>query len=270
MYKLIACDLDETILNQEHLLPDNNIQAIHTLLEKGIRFVPATGRGFLFTERVLKQVELDQKENEYVISFNGAVITENKNHEVIHFEGFHFDEINQLFQFGKNYDVCISICTLESIYHHNINEEERNRYLAQKIPLNELNDDLTFLKDSLFPKILFQSLDMNYLKEIATELTKVFGNQLSISYSSNRYLEINKAGVSKGDALLFLANKLGIKAEEIIAVGDNHNDISMLQIAGLAISPRNAQPEVKEISDFIGEHDNNQGILEEVVTHFIK
>ncbi len=92
---------------------------------------------------------------------------------------------------------------------------------------------------------------------------------VSVSYSSNRYLELNKHGVNKGEAMLKLAELLGIKKEETIAVGDNFNDMSMLNAAGLSVAAGNAVAAVKKSCKYVCKNDNNEGVLAEVIEKFI-
>jgi len=101
------------------------------------------------------------------------------------------------------------------------------------------------------------------------EMHPITDGQISISYSSNRYMELNKIGIDKGQTLLHLADLLAIKPEEIIVAGDNYNDISMLKVAGLSVAAHNAVEEVKTLCDYICDNDNNQGVLAEIIEKFI-
>ena len=86
MYKIIACDLDETLLGSDRTIPERNIRAIRKARDMGLRFVPATGRGYHSVAPTLKDLDLFQKEKEYVISYNGGAITENKDWRLLHFQ----------------------------------------------------------------------------------------------------------------------------------------------------------------------------------------
>ena len=87
-YKLIVSDLDETLLNDDHHVGQRNQNVIlKARKEHGIKFVPATGRGFMQIQTELKELGLNDLENEYVISFNGGALTENKDNRLIEFKG---------------------------------------------------------------------------------------------------------------------------------------------------------------------------------------
>jgi len=135
MYKLIATDLDETLLNDKHQVGIANYQAIQKATAKGVRIVPATGRGFMAVQNILAELDLKDKPNEYVLSFNGAVLTENKDNNIIYFEGISFEKAKELFEFGLTKDVCIRVQTATDIYAYNLNDNERQRFATKAQPL---------------------------------------------------------------------------------------------------------------------------------------
>ena len=98
-YKLIACDLDETLLNDQHHVGKRNVEAIQRARkEYGVKFVPATGRGFMQIQPELKELQLYDLPEEYVISFNGGALTENKGNRLIEFKGLEFEKMKQIFE----------------------------------------------------------------------------------------------------------------------------------------------------------------------------
>lgn len=269
-YKLIACDLDETLLDSNHNICTENITAITKAAQLGVKFVPATGRGFIGIQSILDQLDLIQKDNQYVISFNGAAITENKNNKIISFDGVPFSKINELFQFGLKKDVAMHIYTAETFYVYNLNDDEKTRLDHQKTPYVVLTEpSIEILKDTPIAKILYQNLDTDYMRSFEKEMAPIVEGHCDITYSSNRYMEFNATGVNKGRAMLNLAKRLNIKPEETIAVGDNYNDMAMLQMAGLSVAAGNSVDGIKEIADYVCENDNNQGVVAELIHKYI-
>lgn len=268
MYKLITCDLDETLLNDNTHVCERNREAIAKAAKLGVKFVPTTGRGYVSVQDTLKELNLFDKDNEYVISFNGACVSENKQNRVMHFEGLNYQVANQLYQIGQNEDVCIHVYTKDMVYVYNMNPDER-KYMTGRHNFKEItNFDLSFLRDQDIAKVLYQNLNQNYLKKIAANLGEL-AEELDISYSSNRYLEFNHIGVNKGAGLLWLANKLGIKPEETMALGDNFNDLSMIKVAGLGVGMQNTNPDMKDQCDVITDADNNEGGVGEAIERFV-
>ncbi|PRR84389.1 HAD family hydrolase [Clostridium vincentii] len=270
MYKLIVSDLDETLLNDEHKVGRRNIEAIKKASELGVKFVAATGRGYSAIESVLKELDLDDKEKEYTISFNGCALTENLNSKMLSFNGLPFDKADELFKFGLTKDVCIHVYTAEIVYVYNLNEDEKSRFTYQKNALTELKKaSIEFLRNTPIAKVIYQNVDVPYLKSFEDEMKPMTDDTVSLSYSSNRYMELNKIGVNKGNTMLALAESLGIEQEETIAVGDNYNDMSMLLVAGLSVAAGNAVQDIKDICGYTCENDNNEGVLAEVIEKFI-
>ena len=268
MYKLIACDLDETLYGNDRTIPARNVEAIKRASELGVKFIPATGRGYNSVRETLVDLGLLDKEGEYVISYNGGAITENKGNRLLHFQGLPFEEAEELYRRGLNYDVCIHVYTREMVYAYNITQEEIAR-LSKRMQVTEVFDrDLQFLAGQDIAKVLYENRDFDYLKKIEEELKDITGN-MDVSFSSNRYIEFNSKGVTKGAGLRFVAEMLGIKREETIAIGDNFNDLSMIQEAGLGVGVQNTIQGMRQCCDYISEAANEEGGVGEVIEKFI-
>lgn len=270
MYKLIACDLDETLLNTEKEICEENIRAIKKAEEEyHVRFVPATGRGYTCIDNVLHLLGVYDAEDEYTISNNGGVVTENKNYKELSFHALPFSLAKKLFAFGYEKDVCIQVFTAKDVYAFHLNEDERKWLFSFKPDSIECQENnIEFLKDIPITKILFQNTNVLYLQELAKELEPL-KQEVSISFSSNRYMELNPFGVDKGLGLKDLCTYLGIDLHETIAIGDNFNDIGMLKEAGLSVAVGNAVEEIKGMCDYVCERDHNHGAVAEVIQRFI-
>ena len=128
---------------------------------------------------------------------------------------------------------------------------------------------MAFLKDTPIAKILFQNTDMTYLQQIAKQMKPITKDKVSVSYSSNRYLELNAIGVDKGLGLRELAAHLGIAIEDTMAIGDNLNDYAMLKDAGVAVAVANAVAEIQAISDYVTKANCNEDAVAEAIQKFI-
>lgn len=269
-YKLIASDMDETLLDDNHQICQRNIDLIKKAKSLGVKFVPATGRGFKSIQQDLKILDLYDMEEEYVISFNGGALTENKNNKVLFFEGLSFEKTKEIFEFGLTCDVCQHIYTKDKVYIFNLSQSEAKRIEEQQVECEIMEENsMDFLKDTPISKILYQNTDVPYLMSLEPQMKSIWENECAVSYSSNRYMEFNKLGVDKGAGLKNLAEKLGIPIEETIAVGDNYNDVPMLKVAGLSVAAANAVDDVKALCDVVTDADNNKGVLAEVIERFI-
>ena len=199
-YKVIASDMDETLLNDQHVICQRNIDLIRLAKEKGVKFVPATGRGFMSIQRDLKLLGLYDIPQEYVISFNGGALTENN--QLLYFEGLSFEKTKEIFEFGLQQDVCQHIYTKDKVYVFNLSESEAKRIQEQQVECEIMTENsMDFLKDEPISKILFQNTDVPYLMSLEPQMKSITEGMCAVSYSSNRYMEFNKIGVDKGEGL---------------------------------------------------------------------
>lgn len=268
MYKLIACDLDETLIKPDRTIDSRDIEAIKKLKDLGVKFVLATGRGYNTVQGTLKELDLFDEANQYVISYNGGAITENKDNRLLHFEGISFEKAEELYKRGLKYDVVIHVYTRDAVYAYNLTEDEK-RYVQNRQEMIEVFDqNLDFLKGQEIVKVLYTNTDFEYLQSIDRDL-KDITYDMDVSYSSNRYIEFNHKGVNKGDGLKKLANLLHIDIQDTIAIGDNYNDLSMIKDAGLGVGVQNAAPGIKPDCDYITTATCEEGAVCEVIEKFV-
>ena len=269
MYKIIACDLDETLLTTaDRKVSAKNVAAVKAARERGVKFVVATGRGFPSVSGTLTELGLLDLPNEYVISFNGGAITENRGNRLLHCVEMPFATVEKLFKRALAYDAGIHVYTLDTVYGYRFTDNER-AYLAGRMAVVERDDlNIDFLRGEKIIKILFVNTDQNYLWQMERELADITAD-VTVSFSSNRYIEFSPHGVDKGAGLLKLAELLGVKASETIAVGDNFNDLSMIRAAGLGVGVANCVDGIKQDCDYITAATCDEGALAEVINKFV-
>ena len=273
MYQLIACDLDETLLDDSHRIPERTRRAIAAARERGVRFVPATGRPFESVEGTLAELGLLDAPGEFVISFNGGVITENADtaHPLTTCS-LDRDVAEALYRAGIERGLCIHVYTLERVYLYNYWPEERE-YIGGRMNIVETAEPtLDFVErgGEVVVKLLYMSLDMDELRRTERELAASgVTDGLDVVYSSNRYLEFNAPGINKGAGLLALARRLGVAPEDTMAIGDNSNDVPMICAAGLGVAVANASEEARAAAGYVCEADNNAGGVAEAIERFV-
>lgn len=272
MYRLIASDLDETLLDDSHHVPERVRRAVSAARERGVRFVPCTGRPGPSVAPTLAELGLLGAPGEYVLGFNGGVLTENSApEEPITSCQLPRDVARRLYARGVELGLCIHTYTLGPLFVYDYLPEERahieGRLDIRETFARELDEavgELTVVK------LLYMSLDMDRLRSVARELDEEgLTDGLDVVYSSNRYLEFNAAGVNKGAGLLALAARLGVPREEVMAIGDNSNDVAMLQAAGLGVAVANASEEARAAADYVCAADNNIGGVAEAIERFV-
>lgn len=268
MYKLLAIDMDETLLTTDKAVSKKNKEALLKADEMGVRIVLATGRGISIVQDTLKAIGFHDQENEYVISFNGGAVTENKDTQFLYQQGISFEFASALYKRGLAYDVSVQVYTLDDIFVYNYTEAERD-FLEPEIQVTEIyEDNIDFLKDTQIMKVLFMNEDRQYLEQIEADLSDLAVHS-DVSYSSNRYLEFNHKGVNKGAALAFLAEHLGISMSETLAIGDNFNDWPMFKVAGLSVGVANMVDELKSEVDYVSDKTNDEDAVAAIIEKFV-
>ncbi|MCF0106166.1 MAG: HAD family phosphatase [Holdemanella sp.] len=268
MFKIIACDLDETLIRLDRTISKEDKEAILKAKQAGVKFVPATGRGYISVENTLKELGLFNEENEYVISYNGGAITENKGNKLIHYQGISFEKASALYKRGLQYDVCVHVYTKDMIYAYNLIPEEIE-YLKGRQAVTEIfSKDIEFLKGQDIVKCIYMNTDYEYLKQIENEIQDLI-DDIDVSYSSNRYMEFNQKGVNKGTGLETLAKLLHVDLKDTIAIGDNFNDLSMIKKAGLGIGVANTVEDMKPECDYITKSTCDENAISEVIYTFV-
>ncbi len=270
MYRIIACDLDETLLQTwDKKISATNRAAIAKATEKGVKFVVTTGRGYKTVQGTLDELGLRGKKDQYVICFNGGMIVENSDNDILYYHGISNDEAEDLFAAAKDYDVGVHVYTKDKVYVWGINRFGEREFLDGRMEVIECEEkDLSFLAGEDIVKMLYINTDFNYLTHVQNGITRLTGN-LDVSFSSNRYIEFNRKGVNKGATLHRLADMLGVDMKDTIAIGDNFNDLTMIKAAGLGVGVANLAEGIRPLCDFVTERDCDHDAVAEVIEKFI-
>ena len=268
MYRIIVSDLDETLLTTEHKLSDRTLEVIQRARKAGVKFVPASGRGIFAITSLLEKLGTLDAPDEYMIGYNGGMIFENKDNRVIYRRGITFDEMNTLFKRGLEYDVSIRIYTRDTVFVRKTSHDLPTANLGIQKVVNFTGWNIDFLRDRYLVKCVFDHPNYDELFQIEEDMRDVTGD-MSISYSSGRFLEFNRKGVDKGAALKILADRLGVPMSETMALGDNYNDLAMIKAAGLGVAVANSVPEVKEAAGYVSDKTNDEDAAADAIERFV-
>ncbi|WP_289001293.1 Cof-type HAD-IIB family hydrolase [uncultured Megasphaera sp.] len=267
-YSLLACDMDGTLLGDDASICQRNIRVIRQAMAAGLHFVPCTGRGFESLGPVQKPLGQFGKAGEYVISYNGALITENKGNTILYEDGLPWDLAAALYAYGTEHNITMHVYPYGKVYLYNYVPFER-AFLEGRMPnIETFEKSLDFLRGETIYKIVYMDPDIDTLNTYRQDLGPLL-DEITVSYSSNRYLEFNHKQVTKGTALLRLARLLDIPQERTMAIGDNINDIEMLRAASLSVGVRNLNPAIGAYCDVVTDADNNEGAVGEAIERFV-
>ena len=258
-YKMIVSDLDDTLLREDLTISEATKNILIQAQQKGIKVVLASGRPTVAMERYAKELQLKEYGG-YMISYNGAVITDCTHDKITFEQNLQKSTVHELYHFSKEENVFI-----HTYKDGNIITPQTNKYTTIEsdltgMPIKQTEDFIREIDKDVIKVILLE--DPEYLKTVEKNLKEKFEHKMSITISKPFFLECMDKGVDKGDTLKFLSEQLGIKSEEILALGDSYNDVKMLKFAGLGVAMKNAPQDIKELVDYVTESNMNDGIVE--------
>ncbi|WP_314161054.1 cytidine deaminase [uncultured Gemella sp.] len=286
MIKLIASDMDGTLLNSNHKIPKNNIELIKFAQKNGIEFVVATGRAYYEALPSLN----DENIKCDVISFNGGIIYD-KNGNIINITPMKLKDLYYTIEILKSLDISYQLYTKNTIYTKSIEtditayidlirangEEPNEQHLRQEAKnrlalghITEVDNIELYLNQENNPaiKVIGISNDLEKLKH-ATELLSGNDN-ISVTSSGANNVEIMDKKATKGEALKIVADVHDINLKNAIAIGDNLNDQAMLDIVEYSIAMKNGNKDLQKTSKFITEKTNSESGVADSVMKLLK
>lgn len=273
MIQLILSDLDETLLNDDGTIHPENIAAIQAFTQNGGYFVPNTGRSYKSVYGTLAQLGLN-KTTQYVVSYNGGAIVAiapDGQEEIVVEHGMSLTLAQKIFDLGQVNDVVDThVYTRDNLYIYNISSTDQRYMTERQVPYTEITTtDLSFMaNEGPVMKVIFEHPDPAVQQAIADAVTAVVGDEVLVTFSSNRYVEFNPKGVDKGVTGLELADILGIARDDTAAIGDNLNDAAQIKAAGVGVAVANAKPEIKALADVVLTTTNNEAAVADFIQHY--
>lgn len=253
--KLIALDLDDTLLNSSHQLSQVNQNIINKILNLGANITLASGRPHHSLSIYAELLKI----NLPLISANGSLIKdENETYKKIN---INYETAKAIVNYGKKNGYIISIYFEDKIITNNSESEKIHRELKEVDDII-MNNDLKFLEEPI--KILLNidkdSANEKMIKDGFKELRKNYDQKLYLTSASRNSIEVMNKNATKGNGLKYIADKLNITPENIVAIGNGHNDIKMFEVAGLSIAMGNSSDYVKSKADYVTKNHDQDGV----------
>ena len=281
MYKLVAIDLDGTMLNHYGEISENTKTILSKCIDKGINIILASGRPVDSIKTIAQEIG----SKNYFIAGNGSIIYDIQNQEIIYEKFLSKEKVLEIIKICEENSISYNVYTENTIiakslkynvlYYHkeNLKREEGKRThitivnnVAEYIQRME---NPKFLKFTICDesKVVFQSI-MKKLKKVSNiEVLEVLHMSRKIIRQGTEeipieyyYTEITLKDVDKWNALTYLMEKLNVDRSETIAIGDNINDKKMIENAGVGIVMKGSTPIVTEIADYITDGNNEEGV----------
>lgn len=260
MIKMLVLDIDGTIYKKDYTASQNVKDILKKLVQMGIKVVLATGRMYAATVHVARDLEL----NTPIISYQGGLIKEFCNCETVLSQNT-VDPVwaKEIVLTLKDRGIHFNLY-MDDILIVEEDSETVRKYTDERKVKYAVVDSLAETPLINVNKILAIDLDAEKIENLTNELGQIYKDKLYIVRSTPTFCEIASKEATKGKAVKFLADLWGIKKEEIMACGDQDNDIEMLLAAGTKVAMGNATQELKKIADYITDSVDNDGVCRAV------
>ena len=270
MIKLLALDMDGTLLDSHKKIPKAHITAIHQAIEQGVKLVLCTGRPLVGVKPYYEELGLSN-ENEYVIVDNGCAIHQSEDWKLLDYSALSRKDLIYLNQLAQQTPAQLTIFDEERYLV--VGEEPSNlvRYDAGLVFTEPVQISLeeALAEDSPMFQAMFLA-QPDQLDQFEADFHQDLSQRFSAVRSQDYIYETMPKGTTKASALARLAEKLAIKPEEIMAIGDANNDLEMLEFAGLGIAMGNASDYVKSQADAVTTNNDQAGVARAIEKYILK
>jgi len=267
MIKLLCVDMDGTLLNTRGEISKRNIDTIKKVHEKGVKVTICTGRIFTSARYFADLIGIKVP----IIATNGSYIREKDRDEIIYKAVLGKRKCEEVLRVLRKYEIYPHFNTPDTVFTEKIIYTSQNyTNMNKSLPKNRQIDiqvvedwDLVFNKyeDEILKCICIDE-DIEKIKAAKKELKS--NEELEVVSSRMDNFEVMNKGVSKGRAVEVLAGFYNIKQEEIMCIGDNENDISMIKYAGMGVAMGNAEEFVKDIADYVTTTNDDDGVAKAI------
>lgn len=266
-YEILVLDLDGTLTNSEKKISAPTKEALLDIQKQGKKVVLASGRPTQGVIPLAKELELGTY-GSYILSFNGGRITNCKTNQILYNKTLPLDIIDGIYDMIKDYPVDIltytDTCILSGINPNQYTELESRINQLPIVRADNILEELNIPAN----KFLITG-DGTVISQLEAKLKERYHSFLNIYQSEPFFLEIMPQKIDKAYSLQKLLNSIGLTADQMICCGDGHNDVSMIEYAGLGVAMANAQPLVLQNADYITKSNDEDGVLH-VINQFMK
>jgi hypothetical protein len=259
--KLIALDLDDTLLRNDLQISPRAKTAIRSAVERGVAVTLATGRMFASAIPFAQELGLDLP----LITYQGALV-KYADGRVVYHRPIPLEIARELVDFILPYGYHLNVYLNDELFMQEDSPEGQRYAAIAKVPVHLVSDLRNII--AIEPTKLVIIAKEPQLDALAEDLNLRFGNRINITKSKPYFLELAHPQATKGKALATLAESLNIGAHEVMAVGDSPNDLDMIRYAGFGVAMGNAVEEVKKCARYITRSNDDDGVAE-VIEKFV-
>lgn len=265
--KLVAFDLDGTMLDSKKRVSRRNLEALKACAERGIYVVPATGRTIIGIPDEIRNLPGVR----YFITLNGGMVMDLQDSHIIYEQRLKKETVIGILETVSGYHVMYdayinNIGISEARFYDHLDEFHLSPEMQKlvKATRNVVQDIKEYVKDSpvLPEKINLFFDDMKVREEVRGVVTA--RGDVIVSSSMPNNLEINAIGATKGEGLTQLVSYLGLQMNETMACGDGENDYNMIQMAGIGVAMENGEEKLKQLADYVTANNNESGVAQAI------
>lgn len=259
-YKLIVTDMDGTLLGSDHEITEENKKALKEASNEGINVTVATGRMYSSAKSHISFLNSQVP----IIACNGALIKNSATNEIIYSNHINKENSLKILEILERYNVYYQYYSEDLLMCKKLDNDNKNLMKVNKLISNGVNlvllPDITehIMNNEILKVVVIEDENISILDDITEELNKIEGLEITKSWFNN--IEIMAKGSNKGNAVRIIAEHLNIEKDDIIAFGDNYNDISMLEFAGTGVAMGNADEFVKSKADYVTSKNSEDGV----------
>jgi len=256
--KLFVTDMDGTLLNSQRKISAGVKAAIKKAVDAGVIFTIATGRMHVSALPFVKELGV----NVPVITYNGALIKTINGEEIF---ASYLDRklVEDLVAFAESKQLHIQVYSDDKLYYRKENEQSAFYRNAAGVDGYPVGDDLPKYMNKV-PKLLIVANNPEEADRAVEEISERFGDKIVAVKSTQIYIELIKPGINKASAIKQLAEKYNISMDEVLAIGDSNNDLTMIEAAGFGVAMGNANENVKKTASYEVADCDHDGIAEAV------
>lgn len=271
--KILFTDLDDTLLNAQKTISAHTRDKIMEMLTKGNHLVLASGRSVNSILDVLEVLNIqndDTKGKIYMAAYNGAVLYDCTNGSVIEQYDVPIPTAQAIFDMALEKGIHIQTYTDTHIISCAEDEELLFYKKAIRSPYRVGTNLEKELAHAPFKLLAIDMKDRSRLEELRREVeASEFAKDITCAFSNNYYLEFYNKKAGKGNALINLCSAVRVHIKNSVAVGDEENDITMIDAAAVGVCMANGRPVVKAHADYITQNDNNHDGIVEIIDRFV-
>lgn len=254
-YKLVAIDMDGTLLTPELDISRDTVETVRKVIEKGVVITLSTGRMYPAALPFANMLQLDVP----IITCNGALTKCSITGKIYDMKKIDSKYSLEILNYCAEEGLSVSIYDDDEIF---IDKQSENMEIHEQIDAAEpkIVDDLKEVVNGSVIKIMFNSRDKYKLDYHSRKLYEMYKGKLNFYFSLPYFVEIVNADANKSNALKSLSQSMNIRQEEIIAIGDNFNDLDMIKYAGLGVAMGNAPQYMKDEANFVTRSNDDDGV----------